>query len=109
MSFDGPVTTLRIRVVNGAVNVVGSPDPTTHLDISELSGRPLTVRREGSTLTVEYEEFSWQGLRRLIERGHQPAAVDAVHCPMGVAGVVGKEPAVIAVAVAAQLLQTRTV
>lgn len=72
MSFDGPVTTLRVRVVNGAVNVVGSPDPTTHLDISELSGRPLTVRREGSTLTVEYEEFSWQGLRRLIERGKLP-------------------------------------
>ncbi|MFC8926031.1 DUF4097 domain-containing protein [Streptomyces albidoflavus] len=72
MSFDGPVTTLRIRVVNGAVNVVGSPDPATHLDISELSGRPLTVRREGSTLTVEYEEFSWQGLRRLIERGKLP-------------------------------------
>ncbi|MFD5024796.1 DUF4097 domain-containing protein [Streptomyces sp. NPDC058373] len=74
MSFEGPLTTLRIRVVNGAVNVVGSPDPTTHLDISELSGRPLTVRREGETLTVEYEEFSWQGLRRLIERGKLPDA-----------------------------------
>ena len=72
MSFEGPLTALRVRVINGAVNVVGSPDPATHLDVSELSGRPLTVRREGGTLTVEYEEFSWQGLRRLIERGELP-------------------------------------
>lgn len=46
--------------------------------------------------------------RRLLERGFDAAAVDAVRCPVGVAGVPGKEPEVIAVAIAAQLLQTRT-
>ncbi|WP_370679341.1 xanthine dehydrogenase accessory protein XdhC [Comamonas sp. GB3 AK4-5] len=46
--------------------------------------------------------------RRLIARGLDAAAVDAVHCPMGVPGVQGKEPEVIAVAVAAQLMQTRS-
>ena len=35
------------------------------------------------------------------------AELDAVTCPIGVAGVVGKEPEVIAVAVAAQLMQQR--
>lgn len=47
--------------------------------------------------------------RRLLDRGFDPLAVDAVHCPVGVAGVDGKEPEVIAVSVAAQLLQTRAV
>lgn len=46
--------------------------------------------------------------RRLMERGVDAAAVDAVHCPIGVPGVQGKEPEVIAVAVAAQLMQARS-
>jgi xanthine dehydrogenase accessory factor len=42
--------------------------------------------------------------RRLIERGVERARIDAMACPVGVPGIEGKQPAVIAVAVAAQLL-----
>ncbi len=42
--------------------------------------------------------------RRLIERGFTAVELNAVHCPVGLPGISGKEPAVIAVAVAAQLL-----
>lgn len=38
-------------------------------------------------------------------RGIAPAAIDRMTCPIGVAGIDGKEPEVIAVAVAAQLLR----
>jgi xanthine dehydrogenase accessory factor len=41
---------------------------------------------------------------RLRERGVEPARLDAMVCPIGVAGIEGKAPAVIAVGVAAQLL-----
>jgi xanthine dehydrogenase accessory factor len=41
---------------------------------------------------------------RLRERGVERARLDAMVCPVGVAGIEGKAPAVIAVAVAAQLL-----
>lgn len=41
---------------------------------------------------------------RLRARGVQPARIDAMVCPVGIAGIAGKQPAVIAVAVAAQLL-----
>ena len=44
---------------------------------------------------------------RLRERGFAPHELAQVTCPIGVPGITGKEPAVIAVAVAAQLLQTR--
>ena len=43
---------------------------------------------------------------RLQGRGFTPQELAHVTCPIGVPGVVGKEPVVIAVAVAAQLLQT---
>jgi xanthine dehydrogenase accessory factor len=43
--------------------------------------------------------------RRLAERGFSEAECQQVTCPIGVPGISGKEPEVIAVAVAAQLLQ----
>ncbi|WP_232828968.1 xanthine dehydrogenase accessory protein XdhC [Simplicispira lacusdiani] len=44
--------------------------------------------------------------RRLAERGFAEAELARVTCPIGVPGIAGKAPEVIAVAVAAQLLQT---
>lgn len=44
---------------------------------------------------------------RLLQRGHDPAAVARMQSPIGVAGIASKLPAAIAVAVAAQLLQLR--
>ena len=44
-------------------------------------------------------------LRRLAERGIDPATLARPTCPIGVPGIEGKEPEVIAVAVVAQLLQ----
>jgi xanthine dehydrogenase accessory factor len=46
--------------------------------------------------------------RRLRERGHGDAMLARITCPVGLAGIEGKEPEVIAVAVAAQLLLCRS-
>lgn len=45
--------------------------------------------------------------KRLTERGFSAQEVAGITCPIGMAGVPGKEPEVIAIAVAAQLLQLR--
>lgn len=45
--------------------------------------------------------------RRLAERGMDPKKFARLICPVGIEGIKGKEPASIAVAVAAQLLQVR--
>ena len=42
---------------------------------------------------------------QLAAAGHSPAAIDRITCPIGQPGITGKDPAVIAVAVAAALLQ----
>lgn len=44
-------------------------------------------------------------LRRLSEQGIEPETLDRLTCPIGLPGLQGKEPAVIAIAVVAQLLQ----
>jgi xanthine dehydrogenase accessory factor len=52
----------------------------------------------------------WATFRhRLQERGFRPQELDQVRCPIGLPGIAGKEPEVIAIAVAAQLLQDRIV
>ena len=48
----------------------------------------------------------WASFRqRLLARGFTEAELAHITCPIGVAGITGKEPEVIAVAVAAQILQ----
>ncbi len=42
---------------------------------------------------------------RLQQRGVEPSMIERIVCPIGVSGIRGKEPEVIAVAVVAQLLQ----
>ena len=47
----------------------------------------------------------WTGFRRrLAEQGHQQAVIDRITSPIGLPEITGKEPAVIAVSVAASLL-----
>ena len=49
----------------------------------------------------------WASFRqRLLARGFTEEELAQISCPIGVPGVLGKQPEVIAVAVAAQLLQT---
>ncbi len=59
-------------------------------------------------------EFAWAGLigsatkrarfeKRLREAGIADAALARLHCPIGIGGITGKEPAMIAISVAAQL------
>ncbi|MDP1647248.1 MAG: xanthine dehydrogenase accessory protein XdhC [Rubrivivax sp.] len=61
-------------------------------------------------------DFGWFGLigsktkrarfeRRLRERGFADSLIERIVCPIGLPGIVGKEPEVIAVAVVAQMLQ----
>ncbi len=45
---------------------------------------------------------------RLLERGFVQEELDTVNCPIGIGGIAGKEPEVIAVGIAARLLQLRS-
>jgi xanthine dehydrogenase accessory factor len=52
-------------------------------------------------------QTKWATFRHRLEaRGFSEAEIARITCPIGVPGIAGKEPEVIAVAVAAQLLQT---
>ncbi|WP_381554867.1 DUF4097 domain-containing protein [Streptomyces eurythermus] len=68
LTFDGSVRELQVRVVNGTVNVVGTEEDAARLEVSELTGPPLVVTRNGSTLTVAYEDLPWKGFLKWLDR-----------------------------------------
>jgi xanthine dehydrogenase accessory factor len=63
-------------------------------------GQPLgSIGQIGSS--VKWARFRAQ----LAAAGHSPESIGRITCPIGQPGITGKDPAVIAVAVAAALLQ----
>ncbi|EST38673.1 hypothetical protein N566_06185 [Streptomycetaceae bacterium MP113-05] len=90
LEFDDPVTELDVRVVAGAVNVVGADAPGARVEIAEIHGPPLTVRKEGGRLVIAYDDLPWKGFLKLLDRnGSQRSAVVTVSVPTGTRLTVG--------------------
>ncbi|MDT0341616.1 DUF4097 family beta strand repeat-containing protein [Streptomyces litchfieldiae] len=93
LTFDAPIDELDVRIVHGAVNVVGTDHPVSRVEITEVSGPPLIVRREGSRLTVAYDDLPWKGFLKWLDRkGWRRTAVVSVSVPAAArlhVGVVG--------------------
>ncbi|MDQ1008339.1 hypothetical protein QFZ82_002824 [Streptomyces sp. V4I23] len=82
LTFDEPVTTVNVRIVNGTVNVVGTDEGSTRLEVSEIEGPPLVVTRNGATLTVAYPDLPWKGFLTWLDRkGRHRSAVVSLAVP----------------------------
>lgn len=82
LTFDGEVTFLKVRIVDGAVNVVASDEGPARLEVAEVHGPELLVTHEGGTLTVGYREPSGKGLLGWLDRGsRQRRAVVSLAVP----------------------------
>ncbi|MDB5744337.1 MAG: hypothetical protein JWR68_2652 [Polaromonas sp.] len=82
----------------------------SHAEDLEVVAACLRRQREKADLPyvgLIGSKTKWATFRHRLEaRGFLPAELARITCPIGIAGITGKEPEVIAVAVAAQLLQT---
>ena len=82
----------------------------SHAEDLDIVAACLTRRRERGDLPfigLIGSQTKWATFRRrLRERGYSEAECAQVTCPIGLPGITGKQPEVIAVSVAAQLLQT---
>ncbi|MFH8488596.1 DUF4097 family beta strand repeat-containing protein [Streptomyces longisporoflavus] len=93
LTFDAPVSTLHVRVVNGTVNVVGTDEVSARLEVSEIEGPPLTVTQSDGTLSVAYDDLPWKGFLKWLDRkAWHRSAVISLAVPAGTrveVGVVG--------------------
>lgn len=80
------------------------------LDIVAECLRRQRERGDLSYIGLIGSKTKWAVFRRRLQaRGFSEAELDRVTCPIGLPGIEGKEPEVIAVSVAAQLLRARTI
>jgi xanthine dehydrogenase accessory factor len=104
-----PVQAAVADLVPGALVVVMS---FSHAEDLEVVAACLTRQRSQADLPfigVIGSQTKWATFRHRLEaRGFTAAELAQVTCPIGVPGITGKAPEVIAVAVAAQLLQAVT-
>jgi hypothetical protein len=68
LTLDDPVSALHVRLVRGAVNVVGGDEPAVRLEVSAVEGDPLEVTLTDGVLTVAHRELPWENLRKLLQR-----------------------------------------
>jgi xanthine dehydrogenase accessory factor len=101
----------RLCVEPVEAEVSQAPPGACHLVLTHSHDLDLALTRA----ILARGDFAWFGLigsrtkrarfeRRLRQRGVDEALIGRMVCPIGLAGVAGKEPAVIALAVVAQLL-----
>jgi len=101
-----PVQGAVATLAPGSAVLVMSFSHAEDLDIVAACLRRLRAQDDLPWIGLIGSRTKWATFRhRLEERGFSAAELDRVTCPIGIAGIQGKEPEVIAVAVAAQLLQ----
>ncbi len=100
-----PVQAAVADLVPGSRVLIMSFSHAEDLDIVMACLRRLRERKDLPFVGLIGSQTKWATFRhRLEERGFGPAEIDRITCPIGVPGISGKEPEVIAIAVAAQLL-----
>lgn len=110
------------RIVSNNVSIEITDTPESVID-SAPAGASFLVMTHSHTLDqllaehiLRRDDFDWFGVigsrtkrvqfeRRLTVRGISASSLHKMICPVGIAGIQGKQPAVIAAAVTAQLLQ----
>ncbi len=92
------------RLPRGAHVVIMTHD---HAEDFALCDAALRLPQPPGSIGLIGSSAKWARFRaQLAAQGHGPAAIRRITCPIGQPGIEGKEPAMIAVAVASALLQT---
>jgi len=102
-----PVQLAVAQLAPGSRVLIMSFSHAEDLDIVMACLQRLRLRDDLPYVGLIGSKTKWATFRHRLEaRGFSQAEMARITCPIGVPGIVGKEPEVIAVAVAAQLLQS---
>ena len=103
-----PVQSAVADLAPGSKVLIMSFSHAEDLDIVIACLRRIREHKDLPFVGLIGSKTKWASFRhRLEERGFSAPEIDRITCPIGVPGITGKEPEVIAIAVAAQLLQVQ--
>jgi hypothetical protein len=70
LDVDEPVTSLRVRLVSGHVDVVTTDGPTTRVEVDEVRDDPVIVSIENGLLSISHLKYADNGLRGWLKGSH---------------------------------------
>jgi xanthine dehydrogenase accessory factor len=101
-----PVQAAVPQLAPGSLVLIMSFSHAEDLDVLAACLQRRRARADLPFVGLIGSKTKWATFRhRLEQRGHTAAELDAVTCPIGLPGIAGKQPGVIAVSAVAQLLQ----
>ncbi|KQT14320.1 xanthine dehydrogenase accessory protein XdhC [Ramlibacter sp. Leaf400] len=104
--YSDPVQRAVADLAPGSLVLIMSFSHAEDLDILAACLQRRRERQDLPFVGLIGSKTKWATFRhRLEQRGFTGPELDAVHCPIGVPGLAGKQPAVVAVSALAQLLQ----
>ncbi|MCU1570885.1 MAG: transporter permease [Naasia sp.] len=53
------VHSLKVSLIGGRIDVIGTDEPTARLEVSGVSGRELLVKLEGTSLEIDHPQLRW--------------------------------------------------
>jgi DUF4097 and DUF4098 domain-containing protein YvlB len=55
----GMVRKLKVGLIAGKVDIIGHDEPTAHIEVHSVSGKPLKVSIDGDTLEIDHPQRNW--------------------------------------------------
>jgi hypothetical protein len=70
LDVDEPVTSLRVRLVSGHVDVVTTDGPTTTVEVDEVRDDPIIVSVHDGVLNISHRKYAEDGMRGWLKGSH---------------------------------------
>jgi hypothetical protein len=70
LDVDEPVTSLRVRLVSGHVDVVTTDGPTTTVEVDEVREDPIIVSVQDGVLNISHRKYAEDGMRGWLKGSH---------------------------------------
>lgn len=78
------VSLVRLQLIGGRAEVVAAPGGGVHVEVRSVSGHPLEIRQDGTTLSIGYPFLGWDGwLKRLHSYRAKDTADVRISVPAG--------------------------
>ena len=82
----GAISTLKVGLINGRIDIVGHDEPGARIEIHSVSGKDLKVSIDGDTLEIDHPQFGWDNLLDSLKRFTGKASAEvSLHVPRNVA------------------------
>jgi DUF4097 and DUF4098 domain-containing protein YvlB len=86
----GPISTLKVSLVAGQVDIIGHDELTTRVEVHSVRGKGLKIVRDGDSLVIDHPQLNWDNFIEVFKSFRGTARADvSILVPRNVAVKLG--------------------